>query len=452
VLRALVEKEVKDLIRDPRIWIPVVIGFLLLPLIGLIQNIGLSSQISQAYGRPITAQLALVGSYSGAGEFVETLKAVSRSYNISYVESQGAFSRGADALVVINASSIGSMLRGGRLEAYIVYKSRLGSISTGQDIPSRIQQAIVEASRIYVARMNNLTSILPTLVAPASAYAVPYIQERGALVASIDASQLLTLVFLPIMVPMVLLMISVFILQYSAVSMAVENEERTLEILLSMPIPRWSIVVAKLAAAGLIGLLSLAGLALGLYLYVTMLASSFRAAGPSLGASVGTQAGGMHIPLQIISAYIPGAEVRSLSDLVNISPQFLAVASIYSVEAVMLAGVIGIVIGGASSDVRMANTVAGSLTPVLVILWLAMVYMDPESLPAQALLSNPLTGLPFYSRLAILGGYGGPDVYAYLAVSGLEAVVIAILAGRALNLEALERVRRSLSFARRARG
>jgi len=450
VLRALVEKEIKDLIRDPRIWIPVLIGFLMLPLIGLIQNIGLSSQISQAYGRPITAQLALVGSYSGAGEFLETLRAVSRGYNISYTDSREAFPRSADALVVINLSSIGGMLQGGRLETYIVYKARLGSLSTGQDTPARIQQSIVEASRIYLARLNNLTGILPTLVAPASAYTVPYIQERSALIVSIDASQLLSLVFIPIMIPMVLLMISVFILQYSAVSMAVENEERTLEILLSMPIPRWSIVLAKLAASGLVGLLSLAGLALGLYVYTAMLASSIRGASTGLQSIASAQVEG--IPLHVIGTYIPGADVRSVSDLVSLSPHFLIVATIYSLEAVVLAGIVGIIIGGASSDVRMANTVAGSLTPALAILWLAMVYMDPESLPAQILLSNPLTGLPFYSRLAILGGYGGSDIYAYLALSGVEAAVMAYLAGKTLNLETLERVRKGLSFMRRARG
>ena len=109
------------------------------------------------------------------------------------------------------------------------------------------------------------------------------------------------------------------------------------------------------------------------------------------------------------------------------------------------------VIGGASSDVRMAITVSGSITPALVILLLAMGFIDPSSLPAQILLSNPLTGLPFYSRIAMLGDYSSPDIYIYLVISGLQAIAIAIIAGKALNIEKLERLKRGLSIFRKAK-
>jgi ABC-2 type transport system permease protein len=453
MLRTLVKKEIKDLIRDPRIWIPVLIGFLVLPIIGVIQNISISTQISQGYARQISAQVAVLGNQGIARDFLEILKASMMIYNISYVDREDAFPREADALIVINASSIESLAHGGRVETYIFYKTELASFSTGQGISfSRIEQAIIDASRIYVARMKNLTSILPTLIYPSKVYSIPYIQGRNAVIASFDANQIFILTFIPIMVPLIFLLISISILQYSSVSMAVENEEKTLEVLLSMPIPRRDIVLAKLAASGFIGALSLAGFGFGLLLYTEMLTSSissFKTLNPNITQGLAPQYIG--VPPQIIHKYLQGVKIQSIYDLISLSPQTIAVIVIYALEAILIAGIIGIVIGGASSDVRMATTISGSITPALMILWLAMEFIDPSSLSARVLLSNPLTGLPFYSRIAMLEGYSSPDIYIYLVISGLEAIAITIIAGNALNIEKLERLKKGLSIFRKAK-
>jgi ABC-2 type transport system permease protein len=452
MLRTLVKKEIKDLIRDPRIWIPVLIGFLVFPILGLIQNISISTQISQGYARQISAQIAVLDNQGIARDFLEILKASMMIYNISYVDREDAFPREADALIVINASSIESLAHGGRVETYIFYKTELASFSTGQGISFRIERAIIDASRIYVAKMKNLTSILPTLIYPSKVYSVPYIQGRDAVIASFDANQIFISTFIPIMVPLIFLLISIFILQYSSVSMAVENEEKTLEVLLSMPIPRRDIVLAKLAASGFIGALSLAGFGLGLLLYTEMLTSSissFKTLNPNITQGLAPQYIG--VPPQIIHKYLQGVEIQSAYDLISLSPQTIAVIVIYALEAILIAGAIGIVIGGASSDVRMANTISGSITPALVILWLATGLIDPSSFSAQVLLSNPLTGLPFYSRIAMLEGYSSPDIYIYLVISGLEAIAITIIAGNTLNIEKLERLKKGLSIFRKAK-
>jgi ABC-2 type transport system permease protein len=451
MLRTLVKKEIKDLIRDPRIWIPVLIGFLVLPIIGVIQNISISTQISQGYARQISAQIAVLDNQGIARDFLEILKASMMIYNISYVDREDAFPREADALIVINASSIESLAHGGRVETYIFYKTELASFSTGQGISFRIERAIIDASRIYVAKMKNLTSILPTLIYPSKVYSIPYIQGRNAVIASFDANQIFISTFIPIMVPLIFLLISIFILQYSSVSMAVENEEKTLEVLLSMPIPRRDIVLAKLAASGFIGALSLAGFGLGLLLYTEMLTSSissFKTLNPNITQGLAPQYIG--VPPQIIHKYLQGVKIQSIYDLISLSPQTIAVIVIYALEAILIAGIIGIVIGGASSDVRMATTISGSITPALVILWLATGFIDPSSLSAQVLLSNPLTGLPFYSRIAMLEGYSSPDIYIYLVISGLEAIAITIIAGNTLNIEKLERLKKGLSIFRKA--
>jgi len=260
------------------------------------------------------------------------------------------------------------------------------------------------------------------------------------------------LTFIQIIVPMILLMISVFIMRYSAISMAIENEEKTLEILLSMPIPRRNIVLAKLAAPGIIGALSLAGLGLGLLIYTNLLVSSVRVyqtPGTIIASNSAQQIGS--IPRQIIESYMPDIKILNISSVIDISPLNIGVITIYAIETILLAGIVGTLIGSVSSDVRMANTISGSLAPILIILWFAVIFTDPSYLPVYVLLFNPLTGLPFYSRIAFIESYSSPDIYTYLIVSGLEVVFVAIVAEKALNLEMLERLRRGLTMLRRSR-
>ncbi len=451
MLRALVEKEIKDLIRDPRIWIPILIGSLILPIVGVIMNISIQTQIPQEYARQISAQVAVLGNQSVARDFLEILRVFMMNYNISYIDREGAFPREADALIVINESSIESLARGGRVEAYIFYKAKLTSFSTGQGILSRIEQAIIDASRIYVARMENLTSILPTLIYPSILYPIPYILGKNAVIASFDAAQRFISAFIPIMILLILMMILTFILQYSSISMAVENEEKMLEVLLSMPIPRRDIILAKLAASGFIGGLSLAGFSLGLLLYTEMLIpniDTFRTLNPDISQGLAPQH--IDVPQQIIYKYLQGVKIQSIYDLISLSPQAIILIVIYALEAILIASILGIVIGGASSDVRMALTVSGIIAAELLVLWLVIEFIDidPSSLPAQIMLSNPLTGLPFYSRIAILEDYSSPDIYIYLVISGLEAIAITIIAGKALNIENLERLKRAFKKAK----
>lgn len=438
MLKALISKEIKDLIRDPRIWIPVVIGFLAMPIIGLIQAFFIFGQITQSTAKPISIELSLEGSSNVSQEFLSLLEGVMAVYNIK-LAPQGSFPRDAEALVVINASSIENLLIGGRIVSYVIYRASFGGFfSTGDIISSRIQQAITEASRLYIARSINITNYLGSLVSPTIVVPAPYVPERNIVVVSYDPRQYESIAIAQVFIPMILLMVGVFILQYSAISMAIENEERTLEVLLSMPIPRYYIAIAKLSASVFIGLLSLSGFAIGFLVYERIVVSSIQSL-ESPAPSVSTQ---LEVPRSILENRLGGARMESLAGVMSITPDVVAILAIYILEAVLFLGVLGIMIGGVSSDARMAQTISGNITFVLVMVMLVAIYADLSSLPGWALLTNPLTGLMLYSRIAFSGSSPSLDMAISIVISTIVTGIVIYLSGRMLSMETLERVRR----------
>jgi ABC-2 type transport system permease protein len=72
-----------------------------------------------------------------------------------------------------------------------------------------------------------------------------------------------------IFVPVVLMMIIIYSSQMVISAIAMEKQNKTLETLLTVPIPRASIVTAKMVAAGLVGLLSAALYMVGFKYYIT---------------------------------------------------------------------------------------------------------------------------------------------------------------------------------------
>ncbi|HWQ16930.1 MAG TPA: ABC transporter permease subunit [Sulfolobales archaeon] len=447
--RALVEKEVKDLIRDPRIWVPVLLGFLIFPAMGYVQNIFLFQQIASGLTKQLSVEVQYIGESPDLSIFSSMLSDFFKLNNIS-IAPRGSFPEKADALLIINASSIKDLVGGGRISAYIVYKFSLTSPTISSEVPQRVSKALTEASRLYLASARNLSGIVGSIIAPSTALQIPYNVEKKAIIESAGYSDIGFLALSAMFIPIIITIMIFVIIQYSATSMAIENEEKTLEILFSMPIPRWSIVVAKLSASAIIGGLSVIGFIAGFLVYQGLLMKGIESIPQNISAiNTATET-----PIPSISTAIP-AEIQDLLrirlgsysftgflDLVRLGPSSIATLAIYIVEATILAGVLGIIIGGLSSDVRMANTISGSITPPVIIFAISASYLDPQSMPGWLLLTNPLTGTVLYSRIAFSGLSQGSEVYLYLVVSGAVVAALIYLSGRMLSLETLERARR----------
>ena len=451
MLRPLIEKEVKDLIRDPRIWIPVLLGFLIFPAMGYVQNIFLFQQIASGFVRQLPVEVQYIEESPELSVFSSILNSSLAFNNIS-IAPRGSFPDKADALLIINASSIKDLVSGGRVSTYIVYKFSLMSPAMSSEVPQRVSKALIEASRLYLASTRNVSDIVGSMVAPSTALQIPYNVEKKAIVESTGYSDMGYLMFSAMLIPIIITAMIFTVIQYSATSMAIENEEKTLEILFSMPIPRWSIVIAKLSASAIIGGLSVIGFTAGFLVYQGLLMKSIESVPQNISAintTTGAPTPGISIAIpaeiqDLLRIRLESYSLTGLIDLMTPSPSSIAILAIYIIEATILTGVLGIIIGGLSSDVRMANTISGSITPLILILAIPVFSLNPQNIPGWLFLTNPLTGAVLYSRMAFSGLSPGPEIYIYLAVSGAVVAVLIYLSGRMLSLETLERARRAV--------
>lgn len=446
MLRPLIEKEVKDLIRDPRIWVPVIVGFLMFPLLGYVESAFLFSQIASGITKHLAVEVRYTDDSLVPAAFPSILDRIFTANGIS-ITPRGSFPERADALLIINSTSVRSLAGGERISAYVVYKLSLGSFTMGSEIPQRILNALINASRIYIASANNVTNIADLIINPSTASFIPYAVERNAIIAGIGASSAGSLMLTSIFIPFIMAFIVLTILQYSATSMAIENEEKTLEILFSMPIPRWNIIIAKLSASAIIGGFSLLGFLVGFAIYESILIAGLSRSLSAINTTVETQISGssIYIPPQIheiLRGYLGSYRSLGITDLTVPSPTSIAILAIYIVGAAILVGVLGVIIGGLSSDVRMAQTISGQVAIIIMIPAFAMMFINPIDIPRWPLLTNPLTGVALYSKIAFSGLNYGPDIYLYVAISILVVVALIYIAGKMLSLETLERAKR----------
>jgi ABC-2 type transport system permease protein len=156
-----------------------------------------------------------------------------------------------------------------------------------------------------------------------------------------------------IMVPVVLFTLSIMVTQVAATATAVENEEKTLETLLTFPLTRYDILLAKLLGSSVIAVLGGIVFTIGFQLY-----SQGIFAIPGLGNGSG-----------------------GLIDLPQPSPLAFVVLAITLILSILFMTSVGIVIGALSSDVRMASSMLGIIIiPVIIPLMLVM-YGDLKALP-----------------------------------------------------------------------
>lgn len=442
-MRELARKEILDLIRDPRIWIPALMSFLIMSMIGLTQSI----TIVQPSLKGARVELGYTGDLAGASAFDQILRSVLQALNIT-IAPPHSFPKEADALLIINASSVESLSHGGRVQAYLVYKvspSELGS----EVWASAVGQAISQASRLYIAYINNLNpQTSEALLSPAALVSAAYSPERGSIILIQDPGSLGTAVFIQILVITLIALSSLFVLQFSSTSMALENEQKTFEVLLTMPISKSSIVVAKLAGSAVIGALNLAGMGVGMLIYLRLLASKLSSTAPSaqLGQVQGLYTGAVAIPREVLNSYLGNFSTASPLELLLLTPSQALFLFAYAAEAMIILGVLGIIIGALSSDVRMAQTISGTAGSLIMLFSIVTttVQGDPRSLPLWALLTNPVTGSAFYARLAFYEAFYGtrvPEIPAYLAISTAITILAIYILPRIMGLETLARLR-----------
>jgi len=227
-----------------------------------------------------------------------------------------------------------------------------------------------------------------------------------------------------IVLPITIMILLTYSMQIAATSVAMEKEEKTLETLLTMPVDRFSILMGKLSSSAIV-----AGAGALTYLIgYSYLFNSILSGVPSAGTSIDLAALGL----------APSALGYVLLGI--------------TLFVTLLAGLaLAVIMSAFSEDVRGATALVGYVYPLIFIPSLALIYIDFNilPLPLKALLFAVPFSQPVIASKAVIAGDYLTTVLGIVYVAAFTLVVMYI----ASRLFATEKILTAkLRFKRRGFG
>ena len=386
----VVMKELKELLRDPKILIGmIVVPLLLLPLMGFV----IRGSMESTQQRLQSLQVGLADFDEGVvssdlASFLEdrfnvTIIPINASLgNVTQAVQMLLETKATDLIVVPDGTT--ENVTQGKLAVIEVYSVFSGAGGITETATSSIVSGYLESYKRRIAPDPFLTaskSIIkgePTDIPPEVLFTIMYSQVFA----------------LPITISMLL----VFSMQIAATSVASEKEEKTLETLLSLPISRFTILSGKLAGSIMVAAVGAIAMILGFNYYLGSF-MIFSDAGVSLDLAA-----------------------------IGLAPTFTGYlilgASIFM--SLLSALALAIIISAFSEDVRGAQSIVGYLYVVIMLPMFVIMFTDFNTLPLLVrivLLAIPYTHPMLAAQATLTGNY----LMAVLGVVYTALFTIALL-------------------------
>ena len=261
--RQLIVKEFKDLVRDPRIWIPFILSAVLMPAMGIVVYTPMMSAAQKAAVEKLHVAIINVDKGDIAEKLIKFLSDTSTRTNIVIYRVNIS---NIDVTSVSGLKNIVEfVLRKHPVTENIVIfpkdfsylledkkQVKIFSITVVKEIS--FIGSTVKSQRLF-NEINNFvrgyilsdTGINPSVVVnPVKEEEANYIIGKKIILLGNSIVVLTSLSLASFLIPIILMIVSVTIMQMTATSMAVENEEKTLETLLTLPLSRTQILLSKL--------------------------------------------------------------------------------------------------------------------------------------------------------------------------------------------------------------
>jgi len=422
VIRPLLIKEVKDTLRDPRILVPFILSALIMPVLAFVITVPMRSAVQEAV--QMTQNIGVLNLDNGYYSRLLLEWLSRKGYTITYLEKGGnniyseASAKGLKLILVI-PNSFSSSIENKKplnvtLIAIVDEISFTSGIQTGRLLGS--------LKSFYLELLANNSGINPQLLQnPVESVPQTYISSKKLFLPA-DPVSLFGLVMAALFIPIIVMSIAMVVMQMSATSMAVENEEKTLETLLTMPVPARDILTAKLLGMFLVSLLGSLFEMIGIGLYFLIVLTSFPTE-PQITAQ------------QAAPPYSPAAiDLLPSGSLVLLVPSLLI--------SLFFAAALGVVIGALSKDVRIANTILGPLSMLIFLPGYFVIFAPSQMLGpvVKAILYIfPLTQ-PTILAKDIVASVPPAQTPLYLVLSIILTMLLVYLTSHILSLETLSRI------------
>jgi ABC-2 type transport system permease protein len=379
----IVTKEVKEMMRDPRILLGMVLAPLIIfPLMGFMLRT--STEAMQESLRTVPIAIADFDHGAAAKNLTDFLKSMP-NVKVEVIEAQtideiaaAAQASNVTSVVIIPEGFSSNITAGERAQLKIYAVFRSGGI--GESLTFSAAQSLVELFKqklinetVQTEFPDNPNVLDPLAISQDSIIKGKPVDVNPSALFSFTQAQSFGL-------PLALFMLIILAMQLASTSVATEKEEKTLETLMSLPLNRFTLLMGKLAGSTLVAAIGAIATIFGVIYYM----GSF-AFGISTQPSVDLAAIGLAPSL--LSYIILGVSV------------FVALLS-----ALALAVVISVF----AEDVRGAQSLLGFVYTPLLIPMFALMFTDLNTLPFGfqiLLLALPFTHPMLAARATITGDY-----------------------------------------------
>jgi ABC-2 type transport system permease protein len=374
--RNILLKELKELIRDPKILIGIIIiPIIMFPALGAVLGYAQETAIQQAQETTL-----LILNNDGGNRSQLLINYLDISAKISVVNNvtpQQAVDQGLLAqnnstqFIEIPAGFSQNMTR--HLEGDTNAKATVnvfGEFTVG-GVFSSVGSAVVA----------NIVYSFNRVVAPDALNMTQSTIIKGEIEANVDPASLSQLLLSQsIILPVTIMILLTYSMQIAATSVAMEKEEKTLETLLTLPVDRFAILMGKLSSSAIVAGVGALTYLVG-YSYLLGSVLSGFAAGPSIDL--------------VKLGLVPSA----LGYLLLGVTLFVTLLSGLALAVIMSAF---------AEDVRGATALVGYVYPLIFIPSLALVYLDINTLPfalKAVLFAIPYSQPVIASKAVITGDY-----------------------------------------------
>ena len=407
----IIVKEVKELVRDPKILLPMII----IPLI-MFPLMGFAIQTSMEAAEESMKEISIAVMDLDGGPVAESLRINLTDWNAKIVQIDDpnltkAFNYVQESnltgLIVIPSGFSQNITEGGTSELEIYTPFRGGSIieSTSSSAVSALL-SFFENNLVDQRIDEKFTEPPTTVLNPIDLSEKSIIKGKGV---DINPTVLFGLVISQsTIMPVGIMMLLIFAMQLAATAVASEKEEKTLETLLTLPINRFMILAGKLTGSILVAVVGAIAYLIGFSYYM----NSFTGMIPT---GVGVDLASIGLAPTLLSYVLLGLSL------------FMALLS-----ALALAMSLSVF----AEDVRGAQALVGPLSILLVFPMIFTMFTDITALPfplSIILLAIPFTHPLLASNVAFTGNY-------LLAIGGIVymaifTVVVLYVAARLFGTE-----------------
>jgi len=394
-------KEVKELVRDPKI----LLGMIIIPLI-LFPLMGFAIQTSMEAAEKSMGKISMAVIDLDEGPFAENLTGFLATLNVRIVEVEDLnLTEAVDyveqsnvtGLIVVPPSFSYNITEGLKAELDIYTAFRGGGIaeSTGSSALSTLLSQF-EGSLVFQKIAEKFPEDPETVLDPIDLSEKSIINGK-----SVDINP--TVLFGLMMaqstgMPIGIMVLLIFAMQLAATSVASEKEEKTLETLLTLPVNRFTVLIGKLTGSIIVAVVGAAAYIIGFTYYM----SSFAGLVPT-ETSVDLAAIGL-APTPISYLLLGVSLFMSLVSA-------LALAISISVFA---------------EDVRGAQALVGPLSILFVFPMIFTMFTDIYALPFPLMII--LLAIPFtHPMLAARAAFTGDYITAIVGIVYVSFFTIAVL-------------------------